>query len=175
VRLFQFVASAKSARRDQRQRDAWAQLLEVDPTDLGARLSRIGAVYQLLTDARKEVEQLPVSVELYLRPFNALQTAFAVLNLDRPWGNISEQITDSVLSQLEFAAEAAARYSKRRRAKPDELHVLLKKVSELSEYAAKTDLEPRLRLLIVSHAELMREAVLMYRITGVDGLQAATE
>lgn len=131
---------------------------------------------QLFIDTEEQLRTLPkVDADRYLRHFPQLRRGLANLPFDSPSPSAITFITDSALENLDLAAARVAEERPEKEVPQQEIADLEAQIRDVFEFIDRAKLEPRLKEVAFDLLETLRQAIVEYRIRGVEGLQKAIE
>lgn len=175
-RLFDILQEARSKPDQQKVRKVWAEVFGVEESDTGTILRMIADLIQLTYKTKSQIEALDdVDHALYLKPFNKIERIFSSINLEASWQGLKNLIDEPTIYGLQFCSDKLNRNSKITALKNSELDQIKKSLIELSDMISNSSLEPSLQLLLLRNIESLRQALIAYKIKGIDGIETEME
>lgn len=175
-RLFDILKEAKSKPDNYKVRKVWAEIFSVDEKDTGTILRMVADLIQLTYKTKSQIESLDdVDHSLYLKPFTKIERMFSVLNLEANWLSCKNQLDEPTIYGLQFCSDKLNRNTKITALKSTEIELIKKSLTELSDLISASSLEPSLQLLLIRNIESLRQALIAYKIKGIDGIETEIE
>lgn len=175
-RLFDILQEARSKPDQQKVRKVWADVFGVEESDTGTILRMIADLIQLTYKTKSQIEALDdVDHKLYLKPFNKIERLFSSINLEANWQGLKNLIDEPTIYGLQFCSDKLNRNSRITALKNSELDQIKKSLTELSDMISNSSLEPSLQLLLLRNIESLRQALIAYKIKGIDGIETELE
>ncbi|MBB1326599.1 hypothetical protein H5089_13960 [Pseudoalteromonas sp. SR45-1] len=175
-RLFDILQEARSKPEQHKVRKVWAEVFGLQENDTGTILRMIADLIQLIYKTKSQIEALDdVDHLLYLKPFQKIERMFSNINLEAPWQGCKNQIDEPTIYGLQFCSDKLNRSTKITALKDMELEQIKKSLTELSDMITGSSLEPSLQLLLLRNIESLRQALIAYKIKGIDGIETELE
>lgn len=175
-RLFRLLKEASLLKGETIFLDVWPQVFKVVPPDRAVGFALYGDIIGLLQEAKAEVLANPdLKQELYLGTITRIETLLLSANPTAAWSNVTGQLQGPNLIALEFCADTLDRLSGEQEIKEEFLDELKAEIERLTGAILASDVEPELKQLLSDKLDQMRQAVLKYRIHGIEGLRVAVE
>jgi hypothetical protein len=175
-RLFDILQEARSKPDQYKVRKVWAEVFGVKEDDTGTILRMIADLIQLTYKTKSQIEALNnVDHSLYLKPFNKIERMFSSINLEANWQGWKNQIDEPTIYGLQFCSDTLNRITKITALKNNEIEQIKKSLTELSDMVSHSSLEPSLQLLLLRNIESLRQALIAYKIKGIDGIETEME
>lgn len=175
-RLFDILQEARSKPEQQKVRKVWADVFGVEESDTGTILRMIADLIQLTYKTKSQIEALDdIDHKLYLKPFNKIERLFSSINLEASWHGLKNLIDEPTIYGLQFCSDKLNRNSKITALKNSELDQIKKSLTELSDMISNSSLESSLQLLLLRNIESLRQALIAYKIKGIDGIETELE
>lgn len=131
---------------------------------------------KLLKRAREAIEQIPNIVpELYLRPFEHLEQILTINSLVQSAQSFKQRLTPDIMIALQFCAHRLSEVFKEQELSEEDLRLLREKVEALIEEILSLDLPREFQTFLVNQLDIMRRAIIYYRIHGTTGLKEALQ
>lgn len=157
-------------------RNAWAKVFDLEPNDTGRILYQLGQLIQLIEKAKDAVADLPNhDHDLYLQPLHELASVFSYIALDETWNEFRQRVDKSTMRSLAFCADALGVHSRETELPASMLAGLQARAEQLIEEMLASELPQELKELVISNLELVRSALLNYRLHGSEGLRHAMD
>ncbi|MDO8289198.1 MAG: hypothetical protein Q7T44_08275 [Parvibaculum sp.] len=175
-RLHDLLRIAQQRPAKETARTVWATVFDVEPSNTGELLKMLADLIGLVSETRYFIAHLEdVDHDLYLRPFNKLETFFSQVNLDAPWGQWRDQLDETTLYGLQFSADKLSRNSGSTSIAEKDIESLREELEQLVTSVLESALPQGLKALFLRNLESIRHALLVYRIRGIDGLEHELE
>lgn len=171
-RLYDILEQARRQPPSVPARDAWAAVFGVDASDTGTILKMLADLTQLMHTTKIKVEALEgIDHDLYLRPFTKIETILSQINLDGSWQHWKNQIDEPTIYGLQFCSDRLNRATNYTKIPNDEVDAIKKSLSELTDQILESDLDKGLKELLIRNLEQLRQALISFKIKGIDGLE----
>ncbi len=175
-RLYDILSQAKKMPDNKSIRQMWAEMFNLDYGDVDQILLIIADLIVLARNAKEEVERLvSVDHELYLRPFNNIERVLKITNLDTPWSNMKGTLDDSTMYGLQFCSDTLGRKRGTLKVEEDKITAIQEEIEEITDKVIDLELPDNIKKLIILNLDKIRDALITYRIKGIDGLQIEVE
>jgi hypothetical protein len=175
-RLYDILQEGRTKPGDYPSRRVWASIFGVPEIDTGTILRMLAELIQLTYETKVEIEKLEdVDHQLYLRPFQRIESLFSQINLDAPWKHWKDQIDEPTIYGLQFCSDKLSRATNYTKIDNDEIEKIKNSLSELTDQVLETQLDSFLKQLLVRNLESLRQSLIAYRIKGIDGIQQEIE
>ena len=170
-RLYQLLSAARASNPHLPVKKVWSDIFKVSENELHKVYYYLTLLLSLVEHTEKEIKLIPnIDHQLYLRPFAPIKNILAVSNFDSSWSVHSQQLSDSVMTGLQFCSE---RLSHCRPDNPavDELKDLKVEVDDLFESIQSSTIDADLKSVLLDFTESMRRALTEYQLRGISGLR----
>lgn len=172
TRLHEIVAFARDRGGNRPIREVWAETFHISGTDVGPLLNAVAALIELTAKAKNEIQSLDgVNTSLMLEPIARVEAALSRTNLEATWDSFRGFLDDKTMYGLQLCADMTARRTAVRPIDPKELEALLEAVETLQGELLEAQLPPDLKEYLSSELAKIREALILYRIRGTEGLE----
>jgi len=156
--------------------DAWGTALGLSGESDEEKIAGLFALHRLVDDVEVKIRQIEdMNEELYLGEMSKIRETMQVLHIFRPWKEIREHLSAVVIDRVAFCAEELSRHSAEGVISNEQLSELQAEVESLVEQVVEANIDEELRKVLCHYLELVRIAILRYRVTGGAGLMAAIE
>lgn len=175
-RLHGILTEALPLQANKPARQAWAKVFKIDVSATGKLLYDLAELTELLRLSRERIEQIEgIDHDLHLQPIEKLEDAFATMNVNAAWNDFKAHLDDATMVGLAFCANTLSQHYKEGEIEGEALESLLDEAEALRKIVLESDLDERLRAVLVENIESFRHAILQYRIRGAEGLLRAVE
>lgn len=175
-RLHAILSEALPNKPNKPTREAWANVFQVDASATGHLLYLSAQLIELLRLSRQKIEQIGnVDHDLYFRPIENLERAFATMNLDATWNEFRTKVDDATMIGLAFCADTLSQYHPEEVVEKTVLKELLDDIDNVLKTVLESNLNPTLKTVLTENLENIRRAIIEYRIRGSEGLLRALE
>lgn len=174
-RLHKILTLAKRRSDQEKVREVWASILEVENDDVIVTKAVV-ELYSLSNEIQSLIkmnEQL--NHELYLKSFNSINRAFFPLNLASNWNSVKQYLSDEALTRLQFCAEQLSQFYAEDTLSEEDLGQIIEKTELLFNAVYSSSLPHTLRLSLLEEVERLRRSIAMYKIKGAKGLKEALQ
>lgn len=157
-------------------RDCVAGAFALDPKDdVGLRRALV-AFDKLFESVEAAVRRLPATHhEPFLRNFPVVRKQLANLHLENPAPQSFNFLSDVVLENLDLAANRIGEDLEEAEISEEEIKELARSVEELLQWLESASLDDAVRVFSIDVLEILRQALVEYRIRGIEGLQRGVE
>jgi len=175
-RLFDILQEARRRPETYTARKVWSEVFGIEEHDTGTILRMLADLIQLIYLSKTKIEeQNDIEHELYLKPFSKLEVIFSQINLEGQWKASRDQIDDSTMYGLQFCSDRLHRSTNYTKIKDEELDEIKSLLSDLVDTVLKSKVDTFLKKLMVKNLEGLRQALIAYRIKGIDGIETEIE
>ncbi|MEZ9366257.1 hypothetical protein AB4167_17180 [Vibrio sp. 10N.286.49.E11] len=175
-RFYDILNQAKAKKDEQKVRQVWAQILDEDETNDSAITKKVIEVYQLGEQVKDLIKMNEgANTELYLSSFPQVERAIFPLNLNATWKGQKQQLSDGVMTRLQFCSDLLSSTYKEETLAKEDLEVVTKLIEELFDSILSSSLESGIRITLLEEVERLRTALSMYKINGAKGLKQSLQ
>ena len=175
-RLYAVLDKAGSVDEKKKTYVAWREILDADPRSATDFFHRVSLVHRLIADIVQSVRKIDaLDDKLYLRHLPTVSAALGPDRFSQPWNDTKSLLSDTVMTSLEFCADALAQHPQPHEVDTGQLQELYSNVEELIRDVLKSKLDYALKQFLVRHLELVRSAILHYPIRGPAALRETLE
>lgn len=152
---------------------AWAEVFDLDATDLPSILEAVASVMRLPAEIRSRFAMIAAAdAELVLRHLpDVEQLLQRAMNGTRD--SFSNALAEHHFYGLEVASSRLSAASRERVVGDEALEGLLAEVEGLSREVAEAGVDPELRDILLAHLHSMQSSLRLYRATGARGVREA--
>jgi hypothetical protein len=171
-RLHVFLSSALVCDQNQSMLAVWTELFEITaPTEISVSRYVLGMA-DCLEDIKKQLSLRPnVNMNTYTKSFGSIEAVLSPCVLRHNGSQVlAPLLTAEVMTRLEFCAEELRRFDIEVELPIDELIAIRLEVEALIELITSSNIEDRLRLVLIEDLERMLFAVRLYRVQGMKAL-----
>ncbi len=176
-RLYEILENALSNPGPIPIRDVWSKSLGIEKTDILAVYLALADLVKLFDDAKKNILQLDdVNRDYYLEPFLKIEDVIKHSNLDEKWDRISGKLDAVTMLSLKLASNTDSNAIGMKAISDDKLKKLQSDAEDLLEKVVAADfLSEELRRVLLEQLENIRRSILLYRVSGFEGMRRAVE
>jgi hypothetical protein len=152
----------------------WSNIFHVDEKDIGQLAYYVWRLLDLLRETKQAVSRLEnVDKELYLEPFASIEKAVSITGLNFVSNEYKVYLTADVMLGLRFVADTLSKVSDEEAIEQVTLDSLLKDIEAIILEVTDSGIDEALKLVILHSLEVIRRAILDYRLQGLAGLRQA--
>ena len=172
-RLYEILEKARSMPDTVAVRYVWADALGVDREDIVSIYHALADLFTLFNAAKQSIETLKdVNRDDYLKPFDQIEEVIKQSNLDQRWEALKRTLSATTMLALKLAANTATVDANTVAVDAESLKNLQKEVDELIETVVDVNFSSdELKSILLEHLEIIRRAILAYRVSGNEGLR----
>jgi hypothetical protein len=176
-RLYRLLAEARAKETNNHSLLVWAEVLEAVDGSEASTLHRFLQLIQLFHETKAALEGVKdLNRDLYMSEMHRIENLMFPSTLFRPWNGVKNSLTDTAMQALAFCAERLSELPLHRDADPHALAQLQADVEALSERVIGSDeIDTEAKGLLVDLLNILREALIEYRIRGPARLREAVE
>jgi hypothetical protein len=175
-RLYDLLNIARGRPNDQAAKIVWAHVFDVPPEDTGLLLQMLADFIDVLRQAKVDLERLDdINHDLYLKPLKRVEQMLSHINLEAAWQHGKSFLDDTTMYGLQIAADKLSRVSGYSHVDNKDVDALRAELDELLSKALNAALPAELKALFLRNLESLRQALLAYRIRGIEGLHQEIE
>ncbi|MEQ6342921.1 MAG: hypothetical protein M3A44_15080 [Gammaproteobacteria bacterium] len=175
-RLYDIFHEAKLKPEAHSSRKVWAEVFDVPEEDTGTILKMLAELIQLTHATKEKLEKLnDINHELYLRPFSQIERVLSHINLDAGWKHWKDQIDEPTIYGLQFCSDKLNRVTNYTKIPNEEIDSIKQSLSELTDQILNSELDNSLKELLVRNLEGLRQAIISFKIKGIEGIQREVE
>ena len=171
-RLYDILSAARECNENEKSRDVWAKVFEVDPADTGELLKMLAELIDLVAETKAALGRLEdIDHKVYLRPFKQIEAALSQTNLDANWKPWRNRLDEPTLYGLQFASDKLSRVMGYTEISAEDIVKIHEELDGLTKSVLDSELNEDLKTFLIRNLEGLRQALIAYRIRGVDGLE----
>jgi hypothetical protein len=175
-RLLDILSEARNKPAQTKVRKVWADIFGIKEDDTGTILRMLADLIQLTYKTKSQIKNLEhIDHALYLKPFVKIETMLSSINLEAQWQSWQQQIDEPTIYGLQFCSDRLNRETNFTTLKNSDLEQIKKAIEELSNSVSDSNLETPLKLLLIRNLESLRQALIAYKIKGIDGIETELE
>ena len=126
-RLFKILTTAKAAKDNLPIKQVWANTFELDATDTSSLLLSVAELINLIRVTKNAIQKIEgIDHKIYLQPFNKIERALAVTNLEATWQSFKNHLDDATMVALQFCSDTLSRQAGEEEISKEDLDNLLK-------------------------------------------------
>lgn len=175
-RYYEILRKAKSKGDGLTIRQMWAQVLEEEESNDSAITRKVIEVYHLGEEIKNLIGMnKDVNKKLYLSSFPQIEKAIFPLQLDAPWRSQKQNLSDGVMTRLQFCSELLSSTYNEEQLQGEDLVQVTKLIDELFNTVLSSSLDGGIRITLLEEIERLRMALSMYKINGAKGLKQSLQ
>ena len=175
-RLYDIFQEARQKNDGDSSRKVWAEVFGVAEDDTSTILKMLAELIQLTHSTKGKIENLnDIDHELYLRPFSKIERILSQINLDAGWKHWKNQIDEPTIYGLQFCSDKLNRITNYTKIPNEEIDAIKQSLSDLTDQILKSELDISLKELLIRNLESLRQALISFKIKGIDGIQQELE
>jgi hypothetical protein len=174
-RLWHILNEAKQKGPDKKVRNVWAEIFDLNPEADSQILEKTSLLIGLLIEVKRSIENAKdLNQDLYLERLPRIEEAFLSVRLTDQWKAFDNRLDGTTMLSLKHCSDALSNRSSEAVIEEDELRELRSDVQALIDRILDdSELDPELRRILLDHLEIIRRAIINYKVHGSDGLQEA--
>jgi hypothetical protein len=174
--ISQIIQAAYQQNRGESIRAVWSKLLGADPRNPYDVYARLNDFINLVESTKLHIKAMPnINQDLYLEPLTNIEQTYRVYNLQASWESVMNCLSPETTTGLKFLVELFSQNSKEGLIEAPVLDELRQEVETLIALIIETELELEVKAFLLDKLEIMRTAILHYRLSGSQGLKNAAE
>ena len=171
-RLLDLLLEAKARKNNERFCDVWAGIFGVPASDTGSVLSLVSQFIELNQKAKDDIRKLSdADHDLYLRPFNKIDSIFSRINFDEGWAAWKSQLDETLITELRFVSDKLKRNTSQTFINSGDVAQLLQQVTDLETEILESDLHEDVKRLLLQNLSQIRACLISYRISGPEAIK----
>ncbi|MFJ2981174.1 MULTISPECIES: hypothetical protein [unclassified Pseudomonas] len=171
-RLHDVLREARGHKESAFVHEVWRVVLDAPLGDTGALLRRIADVIHLQEQAKQAIKEgIEGDQTIYLAPFQKIDQLFAKIDLSVRWTNSKLLLDDATLNALAFGNHVLEPKHGKFRLSSEQCIEFIEKLEHLLRDCISSTLPPELKKLFQKNLESLRQALISYKISGVQGLE----
>lgn len=171
ARLYTVLREAKKQPDNKSIKDVWNSVFIVETDGLIPLLRNLVILSNLVDEVEKEILQLEVNHDVYLKHFPTIREVLSPSNFHESWQVTKRRLAEEVLGSLEFCSERLNALRPEKNLSKEDLEKISKEVKDLFSLVDKAELPEELRCLLLDVVQMLQSALMQYRIRGVSGLR----
>ena len=172
-RLYDIFNEARQKPEGDSSRKVWSEIFGVPEEDTGIILKMYADLIQLSQTTKEKLED--IDHDLYLRPFSRIERILSQINLDAAWKNWKAQIDEPTIYGLQFCSDKLNRITNYERISNEEIDAIKLSLSKLTDQILNSKLDSSLKELLIRNLESLRQALIAFKIKGIEGIQQELE
>ncbi|WP_236238446.1 hypothetical protein [Pseudomonas faucium] len=150
----------------------WEAVLDAPPGDIGALLRLIADVIHLQEQAKQALKEgVEGDPSIYLAPFHKLDLVFAKIDLSTRWSNSRQHLDEVTLGALAFGNHVLEAKSGKCKLNSEQAIEFIERLDQLLRDCLNSNLPEPLQKLFQKNLESLRQALISYKISGIQGLE----
>ncbi|MCY7947333.1 hypothetical protein P8891_13440 [Bacillus atrophaeus] len=160
-------------------KEVWSKEFGLESNDLSALLNSLSLLLELVRKSRATIETHPqLNTEKNIGYINNIERGLSQIDLNMgTMKTFYAYINRETVTALYYIGEnySFLNASQSKELESEQVTSLLSEIEELTKNFYASTLPEKLKLIVIKKLNLIREALIQYRITGLDGLQDALE
>jgi hypothetical protein len=173
LRVHRFLSEALQKSPDIAAKDVWQQVFGLTSSD------DVYSIYRSLMHLHQQLDQAEallhrieeIDHDLYTRYFPRIRQVLATSALNSGWSDHKRSIPPEVMASLEFCGAKLSERFAEEYVQDEELHQLVAEAEELRTSILEAHIQEELKADLARIVELLRRALLDYRVTGPAGVR----
>jgi hypothetical protein len=171
-RLHEILTATNAQNASTSARAVWSATLGIKGNDVIAVFRQLVAISELTDEIEQAIREIPnINHETYLQHFPQLRSVLAFPQLDTPWSEMQRLFGPHAIRDLEFCADKIDERHTEEALGDDELAKLSSEVGDLFTEVEASDIDPKLRRILLELLALIQRSINEYRIHGNKGLR----
>jgi hypothetical protein len=139
-------------------------------------LHRLIELNHLITEIEEKIKQVEeINHDLYLKPYAKIRIVVSPTRLTDNFGSILSEITESDMVIVQFCSEQLKKIFPEKSVDESLLKELLTEIQNLYEKVKDSEIEFKLKNILLDLLETMRQALYEYRIRGFERIEEAIQ
>ncbi|MDQ7057620.1 MAG: hypothetical protein Q9N62_04000 [Ghiorsea sp.] len=175
-RLLDIFIEAKNSLPNLTVREAWADIFDVPADDIATILKLLADVITLNNETKRNLERLDnIDNKLYIKPFLKIESILSRVNLEGSWVTWQQQIDETTIYGLQICSDKLSRDANYTQIGEDEFESIKASLATLTDDILSSQLDTELKSLLIRNLERLRQALLAYKIKGIEGIEQEIE
>lgn len=171
-RLHDILREAYSFKNTEVTQHVWQSVLGAPTDDLGGLLKLLSDVIILNGQAKQAViDGIQGDQTLYLAPFKKTDQMFSRIDLSSGWNHSKQFLDETTLNALAFGNHALEPNHGKCKLSSDQAVDFIEKLDQLLRDCLDSNLPDSLKKIFHKNLESLRQALITYKISGVQGLE----
>lgn len=171
-RLVDILQAAKTKHDQSKVKTVLAEVFNLDETDTESLLRIVADLIQLVYKTKKQIEEMEnVNHDLYLKPFTRLELMLSTINLEAHWKSWKNYLDEHTIYGLQFASDQLSRISMVSSIANEEIDHIKNSLQSITDEILDSSIDEDLKLLLIRNLESLRQALLAYKIKGIEGIE----
>lgn len=157
-------------------KNMWAEVFEVDCNDTYRILYNLAELNKIIENVKEEIDSIEkLNKDIYLKPILSIERAIKVLDLNTISSGFKSRINDNTIQALAFCVDVLSREKSVEKIDEEEIKNIQKNIEEFIEEIINSDIADELKDFILKNLNNTRDAIINYRLRGLEGLKDAIE
>jgi len=174
-RLRDILETARAQPPSEGTAQVWKVALGLRKSEGRTFIRALDALLDLVGSARSAVMQIDVKHDDYIKAFANIESLIARLPYNTKWGQISTPLDELTMLRLQYAADLIDGKEEVHTFDRTELGGIQKRIEALQEEVLSSNFPDELREILLQKLEDIRQAILIYRVSGMEGVRQAVE
>jgi hypothetical protein len=174
-RLLELLSKGESIPSDKKASEAWAELLETDDSDFIDLLRKLGLVQQLPFLVRERIRNIEdFNSDIHLEWIPAIEAAFRLMRLQRPWGDFIGRIDKASLYALKVCDHELSK-SINSDINLENIDDLKREASSIDAAIRESSLDTEVSKYLLDNLHLIQQSFNDYQISGPESVREAVQ
>ncbi|TYO83640.1 hypothetical protein DQ397_000722 [Pseudomonas sp. CK-NBRI-02] len=175
-RLHNILREANAHKETSITQDVWMAVLDAPHGDMGSLLRLIAEVIHLQEQAKQALKEwVEGDQTIYLAPFHKLDQVFAKIDLSSRWSHSKQYLDETTLSALAFGSHLLESKYGTYQLTAEQTIEFIEKLEQLMRDCMNSNLPEPLQKLFHTNLDSLRQALIRYKISGIEGLEAEVD
>jgi hypothetical protein len=175
-RLYDILDRAKKSGQSTPAIDIWQEVLELKNLPQSEVFRYIGAIRELVDEVKYLIgSSAKINKALFLSRYDRIEAATNMVNLGVSWGNSRGFLDDATMLSLAHISEELSKFHEEKEIGSDLLRHLEEENLEIIRSIYISDMDEKLRILLLDELPAILRSLQEYRISGVKGMRKAVE
>ena len=175
-RLYHILLEAKKQPPSHSIGQVWSNVFKLEPGNTVEVFKIIISLCNLVDEIKELIVQdSEIDDELYLEHFPKIELVLKASGLTGSWSTVRDNLDDATLYSLKHCSNHLSKKFLEYRIEADSLEELIQLTNQFIEIVNAKIVNIKLKRVILDRLESIRNAIVNYRISGLDGLQKALE
>ncbi|AJQ50986.1 MULTISPECIES: hypothetical protein [Pseudomonas] len=172
-RLHDILREASLRQDAEVTRSVWERVLDAPEGDAGTLLSRLADLVQLQREAKQAlIDGVEGDPSIYLAPFEKIDLIFSRIDLSTRWDVSKQYLDNTTLSALAFGNHVLQVKYSNPQINNAQTSEFIEALDRLLHQCLNSELPTSLKQMFTSNLESLRQALIAYRISGTNGIEA---
>jgi hypothetical protein len=176
ARLYDILDRAKKSGQSTPAFNIWQEVFELRDMPQNEVFRYIGALRELVDEVKYLVtSNMKINKTLFLSRYDRIEAATNIVNLGVSWGNSRGFLDDATMLSLAHISEELSKFHEEKEIESDLLRHLEEELRGIMQAVYESDMNEKLRILLLDELPAVLRALQEYRISGVKEMRKAIE